>query len=294
MDNHTPATIVTSPSNQNPENRRTARIWGHGIQLDAIANLAHELRTPVQVLLGYLDILRDDYAEEMSAKPRELLERMNANAHDLAQTIENVMHFVLAEANAEALIDEEISLRSLIAEIAPTLEAANYRKRLTLEIETGRAPARINASRRSLRSIILNLTLNAIKFTESGSVRLEIRSGRQTNALELELSDTGPGMNPATLEEAMQPFAQLSHSSARRYRGLGLGLAVVQRQIAAMGGKLDLRPHAGGGSTFIATLPVRVIEEKTPAARLPARARKQPPIPPPAAPNLRKPARNSF
>jgi signal transduction histidine kinase len=93
-----------------------------------VANLAHELRTPVQVLLGYVDILRDDHAPEFSTETHALLDRMNANIHDLAQTVDNLMHFVLSEVNAEAMIDEDVTPASLVAEIAPVLEAANQQK----------------------------------------------------------------------------------------------------------------------------------------------------------------------
>jgi signal transduction histidine kinase len=293
MDNQSPASFVASPAGEPSGGRRIARIWSHGVRLEAIANLAHELRTPVQVLLGYLDILRDEYGDELTPKPRELIERMNANVHDLAQTIENVMHFVLAEAGAESIVDEDLSIEGLIAEIMPTLEAANHHKRLRLEFDVRHAPRRIKASRRALRSIILNLGLNAIKFTESGGVRLEIRRGTATNMLELELTDTGPGLNPALLAEAMRPFAQLSNSSARRYRGLGLGLAVVQRQITAMNGQLELRPREGGGSVFVAAVPVKIVEETTTRlARAPLAPRKPAQAPPPLPAVHRKPARN--
>lgn len=293
MENQSPAPFVASPAGKFSGGRRIARIWSHGVRLEAIANLAHELRTPVQVLLGYIDILRDEYGDQLTPKPRELIERMNANVHDLAQTIENVMHFVLAEAGAESIVDEDLSIEGLIAEIMPTLEAANHHKGLSLEFDVRHAPKRIKASRRALRSIILNLGLNAIKFTESGGVRLEIRRGTATNMLELELTDTGPGMSPVLLEEAMRPFAQLSNSSARRYRGLGLGLAVVQRQITAMNGHLDLRPREGGGSVFVATVPVKIVEEPARPVRVPLAPRKPAPVAPPPLPAAhRKPARN--
>ena len=73
----------------------------------------------------------------------------------------------------------------------------------------------------------------------------------------MEITDTGPGLSPATLDHAVEPFAQLSNSSARRYRGLGLGLAVVQRSVEALGGQLELRPRVSGGSNFLVTIPVR-------------------------------------
>ncbi len=69
--------------------------WSQGVKFEVLANLAHELRTPIQVLIGFIDILRDDWAAELSAQPHEILERMNANIHDLAQTVDNMMDLVL-------------------------------------------------------------------------------------------------------------------------------------------------------------------------------------------------------
>jgi light-regulated signal transduction histidine kinase (bacteriophytochrome) len=101
-------------------------------------------------------------------------------------------------------------------------------------------------------------------------------------------------LNPTLLEEAMRPFAQLSNSSARRYRGLGLGLAVVRRQIAAMNGQLELRPRDGGGSVFVATVPVKIVEEAVRSVRMPLAPRKPAQAPPPLPAAHRKPARNPF
>lgn len=236
--------------------------WSQGIKFEVLANLAHELRTPIQVLIGFIDILRDDWADEISAQPHEILERMNANIHDLAQTVDNMMDLVLADANAGPLVNEDIMLSSLMADITPILEAANQRKQLELHFETDDAPATIYAPRRALRSILLNLALNAIKFTESGIVAVTLRRSRsreKNQALEIEITDTGPGIDPAMLEQASRPFAQLSHSSARRYRGLGLGLAVVQRNVRALDGRLELRPKAAGsGSDFVVEIPAQV------------------------------------
>ena len=117
--------------------------------------------------------------------------------------------------------------------------------------------------RRPLKAILLNLAVNAIKFTDSGSVTVALRPLNDRvlgNSIQVEISDTGPGLSPATLDHAVEPFAQLSNSSARRYRGLGLGLAVVQRSVEALGGKLELRPRASGGSNFLVTIPVRAGE----------------------------------
>ena len=279
--------------------------WSAGVRLEAVANLAHELRTPVQVLVGYLDILREDFAAEISAQPRELLDRMNTNVHELAQTIENIMQFVLAEANAESTVDEEVTIRTLLADITPVLEAANYTKRLALNYDFSGAPDAMRIARRPLRSIMLNLALNAIKFTAAGSVSIAMRRARAAGAvdagtvqmIEIEVSDTGPGLSPAQFERALKPFAQLSNTSARRYRGLGLGLAVVRRSVDLLGGRIALRSHSDHGSIFIVTLPLRTVQAPAAIAAGKAQLRRKPglttpPSPPPAPP--RKPASGGF
>jgi signal transduction histidine kinase len=245
--------------------------WNSGVRLEVVANLAHELRTPIQVVMGYLEILRDEYGTEMGAEPRQLLERMNANIHDLARTIDNMMEFVMADANAEAMVPEELTPASLLADVTPAIDAANQSKRLQLHYDLKEAPAVIKAPRRALRSILLHLALNAIKFTPSGAVTIAIRGKRERGrgeTLEIEVIDAGPGMNPALLEQASKPFAQLSKASVRRFRGLGLGLAVVQRNLKALGGTLELRPApAGPGSAFIIRIPQGPGIEKVIAAR---------------------------
>ncbi|MGH7915945.1 MAG: sensor histidine kinase [Candidatus Binataceae bacterium] len=233
--------------------------WSNGVRLEALANLAHELRTPIQVLLGYIDILRDEWVQMLPEEPREMVERMNAHVHDLAQTIDNIMEFVLAEANAGVCVDEDVTVRSLMAEVGPYIEAANQKKALDIRFDLREAPEIIRAPRRALRSTLLNLTLNAIKFTESGGVTVAIRGigNCGSTAVEFAISDTGPGISPALLARASEPFAQLSSSSVRRYRGLGLGLALVRRHVEELGGRFELRASSARGSDLVVTIPTR-------------------------------------
>ncbi|MGH8011472.1 MAG: ATP-binding protein, partial [Candidatus Binataceae bacterium] len=109
------------------------------------------------------------------------------------------------------------------------------------------------------RSTLLNLTLNAIKFTDSGGVTVAIRGIGDcgSTAVEFEVSDTGPGMSPALLARAIEPFTQLSASSVRRYRGLGLGLALVRRHVEELGGSFELRSTSARGSDLVVTIPTR-------------------------------------
>jgi signal transduction histidine kinase len=230
-------------------------------QLEALANFAHELRTPVQVMLGYIDSLRDELTRAAQSRPREIVERMSVNAYDLACAVENVMEFASAGAASAAPVDEEIDVEEFFEEIRPVLAAANRRKHLTVSIDLDGAPPAIRSCRRALRAIVMNLAINAIKFTCSGTVTIAAwgthRDGR--DAIELEVRDTGPGIAPEMVPDAFAPLNQLSHSNTRAHRGLGLGLAVVNRNVDAIGGTVRVKTAPGAGSSFYVTLPCRAV-----------------------------------
>jgi len=236
--------------------------------MEALANLAHELRSPMQAILGYLEILRNEVSDGLDDRHKQILERLNVNAHDLAQTIENVMDFTVADAMAEAPGEGKIDLRELIEEVAPALEAANDSKGLELKFVLENAPDVIHSRRRPLKAILLNLAVNAIKYTDQGSVNIAIRraaSSHLGSAVELEVRDTGPGIAAELVAQAFETCAQLSHSSVRRHRGMGLGLAVVARNVEALGAELTVKTALHQGSAFIVTVPIT--DPKTEASR---------------------------
>jgi signal transduction histidine kinase len=242
-----------------PRQQPPAADWEQGVHLEALANLAHELRSPVQALLGYLDILRDELGEAMNSRHKHIFERVNANAHDLAQTVENVMDFSIAQAMAESATQEDIHPDELIADLAPALEAANDSKGLQINYDLEAAPVVIRSRRRPIKAILLNLAVNAIKFTEKGSVTIAIRgvaSPEAGPALELAVSDTGPGIDAEMVAQAFKRCAQLSSSSVRKHRGMGLGLAVVRRNAIALGATIAVKSALEQGSVFVVTIPI--------------------------------------
>lgn len=227
--------------------------WNGGVRLEPLANLAHELRTPLQVMLGYVDILRDEWAREFSSEPREILERIHLNAQELACTLGNLLELATAQAGGEAMVKEDIAVSDLVDDLTCVLETANKRKGLTLDFELDKAPRVIRSDRRLLRSILTNLALNAVKFTASGSVSIAVRRGYRnaSECIEFEVRDTGPGIAPDQMNAAFAPFSQLSNTSSRKDRGLGLGLALVRHHIETLGASLELISDKGTGSSFI-------------------------------------------
>jgi signal transduction histidine kinase len=233
--------------------------WSSGLQFESLANLAHELRTPVQVLLGYLDILQGgtEVPLDSPAGPpdRAIIERMSLNVHELAQTVDNVLEFALAFSSAETLIEEEIELAQLLAEVEEVLHGSNRNQHLALTINLEDAPRSVFMRRRPLRSILVNLASNALKFTANGEVAITLAGAEAPPALCIEVRDTGAGISRELLLSAFEPLVQLSRSSVRHHRGLGLGLALVQLNVKSLAGRLEVESEPGVGSCFKITIP---------------------------------------
>ena len=256
---HEPISAAPAVPSDGLHSRMPAVPWDQGLHMEALANLAHELRSPMQAILGYLDIVRDEVSDSLEPRHQQIIERMNANVHDLARTVENLMDFAVADAMAESDREEEIRPHDLIEDLAPALEAANDSKGLEIKFDLERAPAAFRSQRRALKSILLNLAINAIKFTDRGSVTIAIRQAASSNlgsAIELEVRDTGPGIEAAMIDQAFKTCVQLSHSSARNHRGIGLGLAVVQRNVEALGAKIVVKTVLRQGSVFVVIVPI--------------------------------------
>jgi len=244
----------------NEASRPPQRSWASGEHLGSLANLAHELRTPVQVLFGYLDILRDDVPEfgikGIAGPPaRDIIDRMNANVHELAQTVENVLEYALAYTNPGAWVEEKIDLAQFFAEVDETLGASMRNPALILRINLDGAPRTVVMHRRSLRSIVLNLANNAVKFTAGGEVNITVCGHEAPRSLSIEVRDTGQGISSDLLSAAFEPLVQLSHSSIRRHRGLGLGLTLVRHNVKSLGARMDVESEPGVGSCFKVTIP---------------------------------------
>lgn len=218
---------------------------------ELIANLCHELRAPLTVMTGYLEILAEDWGERLGAEPGQILDRVRLSAAELAQTVENL----IAWTNPMPPRPEDFSLEELRAEVAPALEAISLRRGLFLRWEGAPALRVRYCDRRMLRSILFNLCANGLKFTHQGGVSVRMAAMAGARGLELEITDTGGGIEPEALALIFRPFVQISQTNCRLSRGLGLGLALVQRQVDAMGGHIEVSSHPGAGSRFRVELP---------------------------------------
>jgi len=222
-----------------------------------ISNLSHELRSPLHVINGYLDILAEDWAAHVGGEPERIVERLRLSTAELKQTVENLLEYAAAMTATQGAVRETVEVADLIAEVAQTFAPAARRKNISLVWQVEAELKLVHSDRRRLLSILSNLVSNAIKFTDHGAVTVRLRriGTRPPYEVELEVTDTGIGMEAGRLEEAFMPFVQLSSSNTRAHGGLGLGLALVRRNAISLGARLAVKSKPSAGSSFTLRFP---------------------------------------
>jgi len=220
-----------------------------------LANVSHEMRTPLHSILGMLQLSADS---EPQFERREQLQMARRSAETLLATIEDILDFTRIEAQKLELEPVYFGLRELITDTMKTLGVTAAQKGLQVAFAIAAdTPDRLWGDPLRLRQIVINLVGNAIKFTTSGEVVLrawaEARFGSDV-LLHIEVRDTGIGIDEHKRATIFDPFAQADSSFNRRYGGTGLGLSIVGRLVEAMGGKIEFESESGKGSKFHVTL----------------------------------------
>jgi CheY-like chemotaxis protein len=224
-----------------------------------LASMSHELRTPLNGILGYARLLRLDGG--LSPAQASRVDAMLGAGQHLLQMINRVLDLSEIEAEHVVLQTTPIDLRHVATDCLDLLRPAAEAKGLTLSMAVAPdVPAMITIDPTRLRQVLLNLLGNAVKFTATGSVVLDVvvippASGR-VSALLLAITDTGPGIPPARRRELFQEFERLGVDSTVAIEGAGLGLALSARLARLMGGRIVHEDNPGGGSVFRLELPL--------------------------------------
>ncbi|OSM01789.1 response regulator [Magnetofaba australis] len=229
-----------------------------------LANMSHEIRTPLNAVIGMTELALD-----LPSQPRiqDYLNKIARASQTLLRLINDTLDYSKIEAGRLELECADFMLRDVIDQLTEMFRSQAAGKGLELVIcfaREGRYCLRGDALR--LLQILSNLIGNAIKFTESGEVELQIRAERETPeqvVLSFTVRDTGIGMEGATLERLFQPFSQGDASTTRRYGGTGLGLVICQSLAQLMGGRIAVASSPGEGSTFrfTVTFPRQITKE---------------------------------
>jgi signal transduction histidine kinase len=233
-----------------------------------LANMSHELRTPLNAIIGVSEMLRED-AEALKQDTEPLDRVLGAGRHLLA-LINDILDLSKIEAGRMELQLESFALAPLIADVVKTIEPLAAKNANQVAVKCDGAIGTLHADQMRLRQALLNLMSNANKFTERGTITINVQQGHESGRdwITLAVADTGIGMTPEQVGKLFQEFSQASSGTAAKYGGTGLGLAISKRFCQMMGGDITVESEPGRGSTFMIRLP-RIVEPKEAAAASP-------------------------
>jgi signal transduction histidine kinase len=224
------------------------------LKTELLANVSHEFRTPLNVIVGYVDLLREGTFGPFSPESVPVLDKVRGNASYLLELVEEFLDLSKLEAGAMPVRRETVQLTPFLRELGEwfALLVRTRPVRFISEVPDGLPP--VAAESAKLRIVIQNLLSNAEKFTEQGEVRLT--AGRLDDGrIAIHVSDTGPGIAPEHHEAIFDIFHQLRPHDGQT-KGIGLGLALARRFARMMGGDITLDSVVGQGSRFTVVLPV--------------------------------------
>jgi PAS domain S-box-containing protein len=218
---------------------------------DFLAVVTHELKTPLNVITGYADLVRDGEAGPLTEAQARHLDRIRAGARQLLGMVDDVLAFARMD-NGEPVRLQRVDVEAVLGEAARKVEPDARAKGVQVGVEmNGGCVAETDVGR--VRQIVHHLMTNAVKFTEKGSVTA--RAIREPAAFVVTVTDTGIGITPEHLEKIWEPFWQAEHPLVRRAGGTGLGLSVARRIAQLLGGDIEAESTPGEGSTFTVRLP---------------------------------------
>ncbi|WP_224242218.1 hybrid sensor histidine kinase/response regulator [Hyalangium gracile] len=231
-----------------------------------LANMSHEIRTPMNGVLGAARLLKET---PLTEHQREYAELIHTSGDSLLTIINDILDFSKIEAGALELEVHPFSLHQLVDECVSLLALQASEKGLSLRHEVDpRVPSSLMGDKARLRQILVNLLGNAVKFTQSGGVDVQISrvdegGGESPSAVRLRITvrDTGIGISPERMDRLFRSFSQVDASTSRHYGGTGLGLAISQRLAGLMGGSIRVESTVGKGSTFTLDVSLERSEE---------------------------------
>lgn len=231
-----------------------------------LANMSHELRTPLNAIIGYSEMLQEEAEEAGQGEFVPDLQKINAAGKQLLSLINDILDLSKIEAGKMELYLENFDVPTLLGEVESTIEPLIQKKGNRFELKINSNLGQMYSDLTKLRQSLFNLLSNAAKFTQEGTITLEVSRTLENEVdwFTFKVRDTGIGMTAEQIGKLFQPFVQADNSTTRRFGGTGLGLAITRRFCEMLGGDVLVESTYGQGSTFIIRLPADSRALKTP------------------------------
>lgn len=226
-----------------------------------LASTSHEIRTPLNAILGLAYLLERG---RLAPQEREQVRQISQAGKSLLALLNDVLDISKIEAGQFVLEALDFDLRALVRTEAALLSAGLHGRPVELRVVIGEdLPPIVRGDQTRVRQILSNLLSNALKFTLNGSVTVRLHCGAAPSWIDLQVSDTGIGIEPEVQARLFKPFEQADASTTRRFGGTGLGLAITAQLVAMMGGHIALESSLGSGSSFTVSLPLPASDAKS-------------------------------
>lgn len=219
-----------------------------------LAAMSHELRTPLNSVIGFSGILAQQPSGALTPEQLQQVQLISTAGRHLLELVEEILEFSKAEGGTLKLDAREFELPSLVESVVSMVRPSAEESGLELVVDIAVGCERMHSDPLRVQQLLLNLVGNAVKFTRSGRVSVEV-SCQDPDALVFEISDTGIGMSAEELEHAFDDFYQAPQPDGMKHEGAGLGLTVSNRLATLLGGRIEATSTAGVGSVFRLTLP---------------------------------------
>jgi signal transduction histidine kinase len=237
---------------------RVAAEEANRMKSEFLANMSHELRTPLNGILGFAELLESDLEDPAQ---REYAQTIRSSGEHLLAIVTDVLDLAKIEAGRMEFNLTPIKLPELLQSVVAVQRGHALQKGLTLDwVEEG-IPPLVYSDEVRLRQVLLNITNNAVKFTDQG--RVAVRARAEGERVRIEVEDSGIGIRPEDLTVIFEKFRQSESFLTRNHQGTGLGLALASNLVEHMGGEIGVTSTPGQGSTFYLLLPTQAMELKT-------------------------------
>ena len=228
-----------------------------------LSNMSHDIRTPINGIMGMLDIAEANFDDQ--ARVKDCLVKMRGAASHLLSLINDVLDMAKVESGTMQMLDADFDLRELLNSCCGIIEGQLNDRDVTLTKQIGPFwHPRLRGSELHIRQVLLNILSNAVKYTpDSGTINFYARETLFEEGLvhlRIEIADTGIGMSEEFLQHIFEPFTQEQQTSRTTYKGTGLGMAITKKLVDQMHGSLDVESTPGKGSTFTVRLSLPLAE----------------------------------